>query len=102
MKQITAIHILCNVSRSKSNQTTKFGPLIECVTWQYLVFKKSYTESVGETSSRTFSKKSNLSLFLNQQLEILYSLCFIKWLSPELPEYIETKVFSFAFTLLAF
>ena len=42
-KQIIAIHILSNISRSKSNQTVKFGQLIEYN--MKSVFHKNHAES---------------------------------------------------------
>ena len=42
-KQTIAIHILPNISRSKGNQTMKFGQLIECnMSSNFL--EKSYTK----------------------------------------------------------
>ena len=35
-KQTTAIHILPNISRSKGNETIKFGPLIEYIKYAKL------------------------------------------------------------------
>ena len=45
-----------NISRSKGNETTKFGQLIEYNTRNNFL-KKSYTKCDGETISRPFSKK---------------------------------------------
>ena len=39
-----------------------------------IFLKKSYAKCVGETSHRLFSEKSKLSISLDQQSEILYSL----------------------------
>ena len=39
-----------------------------------IFLEKSYTKCGGETVPRPFSKKSKLSLFLNQKLKVLYSL----------------------------
>ena len=64
-KQLIAMHILPNISWSKGNQTMKFGQLT-----QYNVKKnfleKSYTKCGGETIPRPFSKKSKLSMSLDQ------------------------------------
>ena len=70
--QTIAIHILPNISRSKENQTMKIGQLIESL--EKIFVEKSYSKRGGETSSRPFSGKSNLSLFLDQLFKILYSL----------------------------
>ena len=63
-KQTIAIHILPNISRSKSNQTMKFGQLIEC-NMRNIFLEKSYTKCGGETIPRLFSIKSKLSLSLD-------------------------------------
>ena len=39
--------------------------------------EKSYTKCGEETSSRPFSKKSKLSLSLDQHSKVLYSLCLL-------------------------
>ena len=39
-----------------------------------IFLENSYTKCGGETVPRPFSKKSKLSLFLNQKLKVLYSL----------------------------
>ena len=63
--QTIAIHILPNISRSKDNQTMKFGQLIE-YNMRNIFVEKSYTKCGGETVSRPFSKKSKLSISLDQ------------------------------------
>ena len=55
-KQITAINILATISRSKGNQTIKFGQLIEYYI-KSIFLKKSYTKFGGETFPRPFFKK---------------------------------------------
>ena len=67
------MHVLPNISRSKGNQTMKLGHLIE-YNMRNNFFEKSYTKCGGETIHRPFSKKSKLSIFLDQQSKILYSL----------------------------
>ena len=52
-KQIIAIHILPNISRSKNNQTMKYGQLIEC-NMRNIFREKSYTKCGEETSPRPF------------------------------------------------
>ena len=51
--QITIIHILSNTSRSKGNQTTKFGHLIE-YDMRNSFLEKPYTKYAGEASRRPF------------------------------------------------
>ena len=60
-----AIHILPNISRSKDNQTMKFGHLIE-YNIRNLFIEKSYTKCGKETIPRPFHEKSKLSLSLDQ------------------------------------
>ena len=54
-KKTTAIHILPNILRSESNQTMKFGLLIEYNMKKILLEK--YTKSEGQTIPQPFSKK---------------------------------------------
>ena len=63
-KQTSAIHILPNISRSKGNQTMKFGQLIER-NMRKIFLEKTYTKCGGETFPRLFSKKSKLSTSLD-------------------------------------
>ena len=55
------IHILPNISRSKGNQTMKFGQLIEC-NMRDIFLEKSYTKCDEETISRPFSEKLKLRI----------------------------------------
>ena len=64
-KQTTAIHIMPNISRSKGDQTIKFGQLIE-YNMRNIFLEKSYIKCGGETIPRNLSKKSKLSIFLYQ------------------------------------
>ena len=64
-KQTIAIHILPYISRSKDNQTVKFGQLRED-SMRKIFLEKSYPKCGGETSLKTFSKKSKLSISLDQ------------------------------------
>ena len=64
-KQTIAIHILPNISRIKGNQTMKFGQLIE-YDMRNTFLEKSYAKCGGETIPRPFSKKSKLSISLDQ------------------------------------
>ena len=56
-KQQITIHILPNISRSKNNQTMKFGRLIE-YNMRNIFLEKSYAKCGQETISRPFYKKS--------------------------------------------
>ena len=64
-KQAIAIHILINISRSKDNDAMKFGQLVK-YNMKNIFFEKSYTKCGGEAIPRSFSKKSKLSIFLDQ------------------------------------
>ena len=55
-KQIIAIGILPNISRSKGNQAMKFGKLIE-QNIRNIFLEKSYAKYGGESIPRPFSKK---------------------------------------------
>ena len=63
--QTIAINILPNISRSKGNETMKFGQLIE-YNMRNIFVEKSYTKCGGETIPRPLSKKSKLSISLDQ------------------------------------
>ena len=88
--QTLVIHILSNTSRSKGNQTMKFCQLIN-YNIRIIFIEKSYTQYDGEISTRPFSEKLNLSISLDQQSKVLYSLfnCMPSW---GLLKYIETKL----------
>ena len=64
-QQTIVIHTLLNISRSKGNQTMKFGPLIEC-NMSNIFLGKSNTKWGGKTSPRLFSEKLKLSISLDQ------------------------------------
>ena len=64
-QQTIAIHILTNISRSKSNRAMKFGQLIE-YNMRNIFLEKSYTKCGGETIPRPVLKKSKLSISLDQ------------------------------------
>ena len=64
-QQTTAIHILTNISRIKSNQAMKFGPLVK-FNMRNIFLEKSYNKCGGETIPIPFSKKSKLNIFLDQ------------------------------------
>ena len=63
------MHVLPNISRSKSNQTMKFDQLIE-YNMRNIFLEKPSTIYGGETSPRAFFKKSKFSISLDQQSEI--------------------------------
>ena len=71
--QITAIHILSKISRSRGNQTIRFGHLVE-YNMENNFLKKSYPKCGGETISRPFYKNSKLSISLDRESEM-----FIAW-----------------------
>ena len=62
--QTITIHILPNISRIKDNQAMKFGQLEYNVNKSFL--EKSYKKCDKETIPRLFSRKSKLSIFLDQ------------------------------------
>ena len=64
-KQTIAIHILNNISISKSNQTMKRGQLIYH-NMRNIFLEKSYTKFGGETSPGPFSGKFKMSISLDQ------------------------------------
>ena len=59
------MHILSNISWSKGYQTVNFGQLIE-YNMRNIFVKKSSIQYGGETIPRPFSKKSKLSISLDQ------------------------------------
>ena len=63
--QTVLIDTLRHIWRGKHNQTMKFDQLIE---YSMIInfLEKTYTKCGGETSPRNFSKKSNLSISLDQ------------------------------------
>ena len=71
-KQTISIHILLNNSRSKGNQKMKFSQLIE-YNMRNIFLENSYTKCGGETIPKPFSKKSKLSMSLDQFSKVFYS-----------------------------
>ena len=71
--QTIAIHILSKFSRSKDNQAMKFGQLIE-YNMRNIFLEKSCTKYSVETIPRPFSKKSHVSISLDQYFKVLCSL----------------------------
>ena len=68
--------MLPNISRSKGNQTVKFGQLIE-YNMRNILFEKSYTKCGGESIPRPFSKNPKLSISLDRYCKILCSLSLL-------------------------
>ena len=64
-----------NISRSKGNQTMKFGQLIEC-NMKSIFHKKSYPKCGGGTSPRRFFEKLKLSISLNLYSPKFYAVSF--------------------------
>ena len=64
-QQTIVVYILFNISRSKGNQTMKFGQLIEC-NMKNIFLETSCPKCGGKTSPRPFSEKLTLSITLNQ------------------------------------
>ena len=64
-QQTVVIHILPNVSRSKSNLRMKFGQLRES-SIRKTSLEKSYIKYDGETGLRPFSEKLKLIISLDQ------------------------------------
>ena len=64
-KQTMAIHLLLKISRRKSNQTMEFGQLIE-YSMRKIFLETSYAKYGAETIPRPFSKKSKVSISLDQ------------------------------------
>ena len=64
-KQTIAIHTLPNISRIKGNQIVKFVQLIQ-YDMRNTFLKKSYAKYGEETIPRPFSKKTKLSISLDQ------------------------------------
>ena len=65
-KQTVALHILPNISRNQDNQTMQFSPLTE-YNMRNTILEKSSTKCGEEYTPRSFSKKSKLSISLDQQ-----------------------------------
>ena len=75
--------MLCNISRCKDKQAMKFVQLIE-YNLRNIFLEKSPRKYSGEVSPRTFYKKSDLSISLNQKS------VFIVCSSRCLPKYINS------------
>ena len=67
------LHILPNISKIKGNQTMKFGQSIE-YDMKNIFLENSCSKCVEETIPRPFSKKTKLTISLDQYSKILYNL----------------------------
>ena len=65
--------LLTDVWRIKGNQTMKFDQLID-YNVRNIFLEKSYTKCDRETSPRHFSEKLKLSISLDQEWKVSYSL----------------------------
>ena len=74
----------------------KFGQLLE---YEKLFAEKSYTKCGGETIPRRFSKRLKLSISLDQQSKVLYSL-FLSYAQLRTSKYTETKLQTICFYLI--
>ena len=61
---------------SQEVKTMKFGQLIE-YNMRKILIEKSYPKCGGETSPKLLSKKSKLSISLNQYSKAFYSLVIL-------------------------
>ena len=86
---------MSNISRSKANQTIKFGQSID---YDRNTFFSS-TKCDGEASLRPCHKKSKLSITLEKQSEML-SVIFNVCPSEGIPKYIKIKVLILSFDLI--
>ena len=59
------MHTLPNISRSKGNEAMKFGQLLE-YNMRSISDEKLHTKCAGENIPRPLSKKSKLSISLDQ------------------------------------
>ena len=65
------------MSRSEENRTVKFDQLMEV---RNTFLEKPYIKCRGDTIPRPFSKRSKLSIFLDEQCKLLYNwyLLYVK------------------------
>ena len=91
------MHILPNISRSKSNQTTKFGQFIEC-NMRNIFLEKSYIKCCGETK-KSFLKSQNWGyLWINRSK--FYTVCFYVSVKLRVIEILKLSYRPLAFTSL--
>ena len=72
-KQTVAINTLPNISRSNGNQRMKRGQLTE-QNMRNIFLEKSNEKCGREIVPRPFFKKTKLSVSLDQQFKVLYTL----------------------------
>ena len=72
-KQVITTHIMPSILRNKDNQTMKFDQLVEFNTRN--IFFKIIRKCGGKP--RPFPKKSKISISLDQQSKVLYSLLLL-------------------------
>ena len=97
-KLIIAIHILPNISKSKGNQTIKFGQLIEYKMTD--IFLKNQTQNVvEELSTDPFPKNQSWAyLWINGlKFYAVYFYCMPSW---GLSKYTEVKLQTTCFSLI--
>ena len=95
-QQTIAMPILPNISRSKGNETMKFGQLIE-YNLRNIIVEKSYTKCAAETILTPLSKISKLSISLDQQCRVLNSL-FLVYANLRAIETVKSSCRPLAFT----
>ena len=85
-----------NISQSKGSQTMKFHQLIE---YNRNIFLQKLCRKCGvETIPRLFFKKSNLTISLDQQSKVSYSLFFIAYQGKGYRNIVKLSCRSLAFT----
>ena len=99
-KQTIAVLTLPRISRSKCNQTMKFGLLIEYNT-KNIFLEKSYTKCAGETIPRPSCKKLKLRCLWIHSL-YFYTVCFYYMRSWGLSKDVKTKLHTTCFYLMKF
>ena len=93
-----AIHKSPNISNIKGNQAMKFGQLIE-YNMRNTFFEEQHIKGGGEISSRPPSKKSKLSIFLDQKSKVLLSSFLLYVQVAGLSKYTEAEVKTTCFIL---
>ena len=98
VQQVTTIHILPDISRSKGNHTMIFGELIE-YNMRNTFLEKSCKKYGAEASVGPFYKNSKLSISLDQPSK---SFFLLHLLCPRLglQKYIKTNVLTTCFYLI--
>ena len=96
-KQTIAIHILPNISRSKGNQTTKFGQFIED-NMRNIFLENSNAKYGREAIPRPFSKKSKLRISLDQRSEIIIQFVLLNIQVDEYQNILKLRCRSLVFT----